>query len=588
MFARLASSIFLIVFIGVISSPLVAADVTGTFDVDITLVPLDTQFEAVKYFFDIQSNLMANVTVSGLTYGPDLGFGTTGLEFSVLNLTANMGALTLQNKLVFATPFVSLDLSNKPPQIIPTLKAPGVLSGVAFVSNRLITSINVGGVTLMNEAIFEDVDFHGPFDVPARNLDNGDQNGDGCPGRCGVDDDGDGQVDEGSINNDDEDQLLVAPFTEFVDEDPPGDANLDGCPGRCGIDDDGDVFIDGADPQVIACGAPCATADDDEDGLVDEDVGDSLFDEDPWGDANGDGCAGVCGIDDDNDGEIDEGPINDDDEDGVVDEDFGKTVYFVGSLNNVAGDQTPSFAFGDRITVTGQTVSGITVSSSLGICFEIKPKTVKKRSFNGSVNPGCIFQRISNDKTPLFFDFLTLLVQNISVGGMVFNVTGDWRPLEGSTLTANTTIGLLGIANLTTTYVTKTLTDLAPSSNLLLSILGENFSVTLIDSGANFDFDAISFNTNVVLNANSNPVNLSTNTSISKGSGITGQSVTLSVSRQPFTFASSTSFFGSGRLNWQSTSFTLSSDLNALGVDAIFTFGPTGLTTSKIELGVVF
>lgn len=31
-----------------------------------------------------------------------------------------------------------------------------------------------------------------------------DNNGDGCPGRCGVDDDGDGQIDEGSVDDDDE------------------------------------------------------------------------------------------------------------------------------------------------------------------------------------------------------------------------------------------------------------------------------------------------------------------------------------------------------------------------------------------------
>lgn len=567
---RLVPFVFLAFFLNVVFSFTVAAEISGTFDVNITLEPSGTQTEAVKYFFDFQSNLMVNVTVSGLTYGPDLGFGTTGLEFSVLNLMAKMGALTLENKLVFATPFVSLDLSNKPSHIIPTFKAPGVLSGVAFVSNRLVTSINIGGMTMMNEALFEDVDFHGPFDVPARNLDSGDMNGDGCPGRCKVDDDGDGLVDEGAINDDDEDGR--------VDEDPIGDANLDGCPGRCGIDDNGDSIVDnGAGPN-----------DDDEDGLIDEDQGDALFDEDPWGDANGDGCPGVCGIDDDNDGAIDEGPINDDDEDGLVDEDFGKTVYFVGSLNNVAGDQTPSFAFGDRFTLTGQTISGITVSGSLGICFEIKPKTVKKRSFNGSVNPDCIFQRSNNDKTPLFFDFATLLVQNISIGGMVFNLSGNWQPLEASTLRVNTTVGLLGVANLSTSYVTKTFTDLTPSSDLLVNILGENFSLTLIDSGANFDVDAVSFNANLVFNANRNPVNVSTNTSISKGSGITGQSVTLSVSLQPFTFASTTSFFGSGRLNWQSTSFTLSSDLNALGVDAILIFGPSGLTTGKIKLGVVF
>lgn len=54
----------------------------------------------------------------------------------------------------------------------------------------------------------------------------------------------------------------------------------------------------------------CKGADDDLDGLVDED---------PAGDANDDGCPGICGVDDDLDGQIDEGDAADDDEDCVGD-----------------------------------------------------------------------------------------------------------------------------------------------------------------------------------------------------------------------------------------------------------------------------
>ena len=48
---------------------------------------------------------------------------------------------------------------------------------------------------------------------------------------------------------------------------------------------------------------------------------DGVSDEDPPGDANGDGCPGVCGVDDDGDGWIDEGAVNNDDEDGWINED---------------------------------------------------------------------------------------------------------------------------------------------------------------------------------------------------------------------------------------------------------------------------
>ncbi|KPK47317.1 MAG: hypothetical protein AMJ77_03525 [Dehalococcoidia bacterium SM23_28_2] len=65
-----------------------------------------------------------------------------------------------------------------------------------------------------------------------------------------------------------------------------------------GTDNDGGALIDAADPNCQA-----------------------FIDEDPGGDANGDGCPGVCGVDDDGDTVIDEGSVYDDDEDGSNDED---------------------------------------------------------------------------------------------------------------------------------------------------------------------------------------------------------------------------------------------------------------------------
>ena len=52
--------------------------------------------------------------------------------------------------------------------------------------------------------------------------------------------------------------------------------------------------------------------DNDKDGLVDEDLGDDI---------TNDGAPGIVGVDDDNDGTVDEASTRDDDEDGLVDED---------------------------------------------------------------------------------------------------------------------------------------------------------------------------------------------------------------------------------------------------------------------------
>ena len=113
-----------------------------------------------------------------------------------------------------------------------------------------------------------------------------------------------------------------------IDEDLPDDITNDAAPGIYLIDDMGDGTVD----TLISC---CYMDDDEDAGIADEDVingidddGDGLVDEDPGNDMNGDGCPGTCGIDEDNDGLIDDGNSADDDEDGQLDEDWYDPVVF--------------------------------------------------------------------------------------------------------------------------------------------------------------------------------------------------------------------------------------------------------------------
>jgi type II secretory pathway pseudopilin PulG len=99
-----------------------------------------------------------------------------------------------------------------------------------------------------------------------------DETNDGAPGIYQIDDNGNGFVDEAFFfNTQDDDESFWTTNEDpvngvdddgdgSVDEDPAADLNGDGCPGRCGIDDDGDGLIDEGNAD-----------DDDEDGKVDED-----------------------------------------------------------------------------------------------------------------------------------------------------------------------------------------------------------------------------------------------------------------------------------------------------------------------------
>lgn len=111
---------------------------------------------------------------------------------------------------------------------------------------------------------------------------------------------------------------------ERIDEDVSHDMTNDGFPGIIGIDDDGDGLIDEGSEN-----------DDDEDGAIDEDEmlsgdndNDGAEDEDFSFDSSNDNEPGISGIDDDYDGNIDEGNKDDDDEDGLLSEDWYDPVVF--------------------------------------------------------------------------------------------------------------------------------------------------------------------------------------------------------------------------------------------------------------------
>ncbi len=149
--------------------------------------------------------------------------------------------------------------------------------------------------------------------------------------------DGDGWADANrdkdflDINNN---SIRDANEPERIDEDPWGDGSDDGAPGIIGIDDNGDGTIDNSS-------ATYAFADDDEDDDYDEDSelnsdedNDGSLGEDVDLDQNGDGAPGLLGVDDDYDGNIDEGSSYDDDEDGLSHEDsYDCVVYYLNGNN---------------------------------------------------------------------------------------------------------------------------------------------------------------------------------------------------------------------------------------------------------------
>ncbi len=122
------------------------------------------------------------------------------------------------------------------------------------------------------------------------------------------------------IVNEDDDFYFDDPLFPRIDEDPDSDLTDDGLTGIGGVDDDGDGSVDEN---------PKGHYDNDEDGSLNEDPLDGIdndedgnVDEDPHQDVNGDNLPGIALVDDNGDGTVDNGGhFSDDDEDGEKSED---------------------------------------------------------------------------------------------------------------------------------------------------------------------------------------------------------------------------------------------------------------------------
>lgn len=135
---------------------------TASLDTLIKLMPENTDTEAVEFFFDPVSILNLNLSFSGLAFRSELGFGTTGPEFVVLDNRAFLGLIEFRSVLVFASAF---DVQNQ--LIVP----PGVTQSLNFIKKRIEIDFDLFGLSVHNLAIFENTKFTYPFATIAQGLD---------------------------------------------------------------------------------------------------------------------------------------------------------------------------------------------------------------------------------------------------------------------------------------------------------------------------------------------------------------------------------------------------------------------------------
>jgi len=255
--------------------------------------------------------------------------------------------------------------------------------------------------------------------------------------------------------------------------------------------------------------------------------------------------------------------------------------------------QSQSFGFGDIITISGQTVSGISITSTTGICAIRGGNSVKKFSAPGSVNPDC-----ANLLVPLSFDFETISVGGISIANIPISLNMTAVPKTGLQLGTGFSVDFFGVGRLSTNFSLATATGVTASSGLSVSLVSEALKV-----GLSFDqtFKLTSANLSLAGTQAFGPSRLgfSGSASLGAGSGLSGISMRLSLTQGTFSANQAVSFtrqasgfdqnnepiFG---LGFGSFSTNISVRFPPASITMNVSFGKKGLSRFAVITGVVF
>ena len=219
--------------------------------------------------------------------------------------------------------------------------------------------------------------------------------------------------------------------------------------------------------------------------------------------------------------------------------------------------QTPQYAFGDVVTVSGQTTSGVTVESQIGICADLNNNTIKKHSWVFSVPSGCYDQ--PNPELVFAFEKLTISGIPLSAG-----VTGKsvitCKEIVACEM-SHTILASGGIIPVTITFGFDNMFTLA-FRTATISFPASFGSLNFVINSQG-EINSVSFNARPIINPDANPATLEIDASLEPGAGLTSSSIGVRIQRGTLTFSASADFDNGPPINFSGAEFGL--DIALLG-----------------------
>jgi len=251
--------------------------------------------------------------------------------------------------------------------------------------------------------------------------------------------------------------------------------------------------------------------------------------------------------------------------------------------------QSPTYAFGDVMTISGTTPSGISITGETGICAKQGYNLIKKHYWYYYVNPECAYWGgVFELKPNIMFDFEKLYIEGIPLAA---GVTGDWD-IVCETVTACTLDATISFSGgpipFSTSFTFTDLLTLSMGTTTLTLTQGAGTLIIEIDPTGVITLATVDLS--MTLNPDTNPASLEVSMSIAPGTGISDADVNLEISRAGLSLGVYADFNpgAGGVAEFSSVTFSLGTSAGMFDVITAATFTPTGLLGGDVYLTVSF
>ena len=261
---------------------------------------------------------------------------------------------------------------------------------------------------------------------------------------------------------------------------------------------------------------------------------------------------------------------------------FSSTTQFEDTAAFIS--QTPGYAFGSVLSLEGETPSGVSIETFLGICMEQAPVNIKKHPSlsSTSVDPDCA----TEPKPDMTFNFETLVISGVPLAPNVLGSSLVNCVTFNACLLATTFSFSGGVVPFSTTLTFTNILELTMGNTILTLFQGPaTLSLVILPTGT---IGSISLSINATLNADANSASFSLSSSVSPGIGLTNATAVMTIQRSGLTVGTIVVFGGGPPATFSSVTFEVEATVNIIAIETTATFTPTGLSSADIFLTINF